>query len=209
MKTKILAIVALITQLTIAQQSSQNIEMNIDRLGNADLKVSMKMTAQQWQMWNSNFGNNPAALKREMERSMPGYFLDDFKLEKQDMKRSFELTLKAYGVCKIDKRGNWSLDTDEKDANLTELTEHKYMLVSSPPEFGGQLQQTFIVNFPEEASEIEVDDDSYGRKVFEFKMEEPSTGSNILQWVGILFVLVSGGWAGKIKWLGGSKKENQ
>lgn len=180
-----------------AQQSSQNIEMNIDRLGNANMKVAMKMNAQQWQMWNSNFGNNPAALKREIERSMPSYFLDDFKLEKEDMKRSFELTVKAYGVCKIDKRGNWSFETDEKDANLTELTKTKYMLVSSPPEYGGQLQQTFIVNFPEEAFEIEVDEDSYGETVFEFKMKEPSQGVNILRWAGILFVLIGGGWAGK------------
>ena len=155
------------------------------------------MNAQQWQMWNSNFGNNPAALKCEIERGMPSYFLDDFKLEKEDMKRSFELTVMAYGVCKIDKRGKWAFETDEKDANLTELTRTKYMLVSSPPEYGGQLQQTFIVNFPEEASEIEVDEDSYGKTVFEFKMEEPSEGFNPLRWAGILLIVVGGGWAGK------------
>lgn len=197
MKTTVLIIVSfLFSQLALSQQS-QNIEMNIDRLGNATLKVAMKMNAQQWQVWNNNFGNNPAALKRQMERAMPGYFLGDFELNKKDMERSFDLTLKAYGVCKIDKRGNWSLETDEKDANLTELTETKFMLVSSPLEFGGQLQQTFIVNFPPEASEIEVDEDSYGKTVFEFKMEEPSTGFNIMRWAGILFFLVGGGWAGK------------
>lgn len=154
------------------------------------------MNAQQWQMWNSNFGNNPAALKRETERAMPGYFLGDFKLEKDDMARSFEFNLKAYGVCKIDRRGNWSLNTEQKDANLTELTDTKYMLVSSPPEFGGTLQQTFIVNFPEEAKDISVDTDSYGKTLFEFKMKEPATGFNLLRWMGIFFILVGGGWAG-------------
>lgn len=197
MKTRFTFLILLLSGLIYSQQSSQNIEMNIDRLGNATLKVSMKMNAQQWQMWNSNFGNNPAALKREIERGMPSYFLDDFKLEKEDMKRSFELTVMAYGVCKIDKRGKWAFETDEKDANLTELTRTKYMLVSSPPEYGGQLQQTFIVNFPEEASEIEVDEDSYGKTVFEFKMEEPSEGFNPLRWAGILLIVVGGGWAGK------------
>ena len=164
MKAILSIALVIVTQLLTAQQS-QNLEMNIDPLGNADLKISMKMSAQQWQMWNGNFGSNPAALKREIERAMPGYFLGDFKLNKKDMDRSFELTLKAYGVCKIDKRGNWSLETDEKDANLTKLTDSKYMLVSSPTEYGGQLQQTFLVNFPEEAEGIKVDTDSYGKTI--------------------------------------------
>ena len=189
MKTNILLISLFLVQWGFAQQSSQQIEMNIDPLGNADLKISMKMTAQQWQVWNSNFGSNPAALKRDMERSMPGYFLDDFKLEKEDMNRSFDLSVKAYGICKIDKRGQWSLEIDEKNTNLTELSESKFMLVSSPPEFGGTLQQTFMVNFPEEASGINVDTDAYGKQVFEFKMATPFTGINIFLWSGVLFVI--------------------
>lgn len=197
MKAKFILILLILGQWGMAQQSSQNIEMNIDPLGNAELKISMKMNAQQWQIWNSNFGNNPAALKREIERSMPGYFLGDFELKKQDMERSFEFELKAYGVCKIDKRGKWSLETDEKDVNLTKLTDNKYMLVSSPPEYGGQLQQTFIINFPEEATDIEVDEDSYGKTVFEFKMQEPSSGINLMRWAGILFILAGGALAGK------------
>ena len=197
MKTKIIAIIVLMAQITFAQQNSQNIEMIIDALGNADLKISMKMNAQQWQIWNSNFGNNPAALKREIERNMPGYFLGDFELKKQDMERSFEFNLKAYGVCKIDKRGEWSFETDEKDVNLTKLTDTKYMMVSSPPEYGGQLQQTFIINFPEEATDIEVDEDSYGKTVFEFKMQEPSSGIDLMRWAGVLFMLTGGALAGK------------
>ncbi len=201
MKTKLILLLVFINTIGFSQQSSQNIEMNIDQLGNATIKVSMKMNAQQWQMWNSNFGNNPAALKREIERGMPGYFLDDFKLEKEDMKRSFELTVRAFGVCKIDKRGNWSFETDEKDANLTKLTDTKYMLVSSPLEYGGQLQQTFIINFPEEASEIEVEEDSYGKTLFEFKMEDPTSNFNTIRWAGVLFFIIGGGWAGKNLWI--------
>ncbi len=190
MKTIITVILLLILiQLSNAQQSSQNIEMNIDALGNADLKITMKMTAQQWQVWNANIGSNPAALKRDVERSMPGFFLDSFKLNKQDMKRSFELGLKAYGICKIDKRGQWSLETDEKDAHLTELNDRKYMLVSNPLEFGGSLQQTIIVNFPKEATAIKVDKDSYGKTIFEFDMKTSSSSFNKLNWAGLLFII--------------------
>ncbi len=181
-----------------SQQTHQKIEMKIDSIGNAKITVSMNMNAQQWQMWVSSLGNNPAALKREIERSMPAYFLDNFKLEKDDMNRSFSLSLNAYGVCKINKRGKWSLETDQKNANLTELTDHKYMLVSSPPELGGTIQQTFLVEFPEEAQNIEIDKDAFGESVFEFQMEGPSKSPfNLMRIAGIVFLLIGGGWTGK------------
>ncbi|PCE62977.1 hypothetical protein B7P33_17020 [Sediminicola luteus] len=197
----------MITQWALAQKNSQTIEMAIDGLGNADLNMSMKMNAQQWQVWNNNFGNNPAALKREVERGMPGYFLSDFNLEKDDMARSFNFKLKAYGVCKIDKRGKWSLDTDEKDAHLTELSPTKYMLVSNPEEFGGQLQQTFVINFPDKASDIKVDTDSFGNTLFSFTMDPPTSGFHYLRYGGIVLLLIGGGWASKQRFFGTEQKK--
>ena len=143
------------------QGLQQKIDMDIDGLGNAAISISMTLPAQQWQAWNQNFGNNPSALKRDIERSMPAYFLEDFKLEKNDMDRSFKVSLKAPGICKVDKKGRWYLTTDEKDAQLTELTDHKYMMVQSPREFGGGMQQTTMVTFPDDAADIELEKDSF------------------------------------------------
>lgn len=182
-----------------SQQSNQKIEMNIDRIGNAKITLSMTMNAQQWQTWNTNYGNNPSALKRDVERGMPAFFVDDFKLEKDDMNRSFKLSFNGYGVCEIDKRGRWIVDTDQKKANATELTDHKYMLVSSPPELGGNVQQTYIIEFPKEAEDIKIDTDSFGKSIFKFEMDRPSSGFNILRWAGIVFVLAGGGLYGKTK----------
>ena len=199
MKTtvKILIISALLFNMNALAQSQQKIEMRIDSIGNAKLNISMTMNAQEWQIWNSNYGNNPSALKRDIERGMPAYFLDDFKLEKDDMNRSFNLSLNAYGVCDINKRGKWVVDTEQKNAQLTELTEHKYMLVSSPPEYGGSLQQTFIIELPKDAKRIKTDKNAFGKSVFEFDMEPPSSGFNAMRWAGLLLILVGGGWAGK------------
>ncbi|GGG27175.1 hypothetical protein GCM10011344_29930 [Dokdonia pacifica] len=176
-----------------AQQMQQKIEMRIDSIGNARLDITMKMNAQQWQQWIGSLGNNPAALKREIEREMPGYFLDNFKLEKDDMNRSFNLKLDAYGVCKIDKRGNWIIELEEKDTQLTELDSHKYMLVNSPPEYGGQMQQTFMITLPETANNIKTAKDAYGKDIFKFTMEDPSEAgfSGLLPWIGLL--LIGGG----------------
>ncbi|MEO1030200.1 MAG: hypothetical protein AAFX55_02290 [Bacteroidota bacterium] len=194
---KFIVCLSLLFSIGAHSQSQQKIEMKIDEIGNAKISVSMTMNAQQWQLWNSNYGNNQSALKRDMERSMPAYFLDDFKLEKDDMNRSFNLSLNAYGVCEINKRGKWIVDTDQKDAQLTELTETKYMLVSSPPEYGGQLQQTFIIELPENAKKIKTEKNAYGKSVFEFDMDPPSSGFNLMRWAGILLIVVGGGWAGK------------
>ncbi|MEO0470203.1 MAG: hypothetical protein AAF206_11320 [Bacteroidota bacterium] len=179
-----------------AQQLSQKIEMNLDKLGNANLTLSMKMGASQWQNWIQSLGNNPAALKRQVERDMPAFFLDDFQLEKNDMERSFTLSLKAYGVCKVDKRGNWVLETDDKDVDLTELTDHKFMYVNSPAEYGGQLQQTTIVEFPEEAQAIKVDEDAYGKTVFKFDMEGDAGGGGWMRYTGIVLCVLGAAWAG-------------
>lgn len=188
---------SILFSIAMHSQSQQKIEMKIDEVGNAKLNISMTMKAQEWQIWNSNYGNNPSALKRDMERAMPAYFLDDFKLEKDDMNRSYNLSLNAYGVCEINKRGKWIVDTEQKDAQLTELTETKYMLVSSPPEYGGNLQQTFIIELPESAKKIKTEKNAFGKSVFEFEMESPSSNFSLIRWAGFLLIIVGGGWAGR------------
>lgn len=179
-------------------QLQQKIDMNVDAIGNSQITLSMTMNASQWQTWLQTVGNNPAALKREMERAMPAYFLDDFKLEKNDMDRSFVLTLNAYGACKVDKRGNWTLDTDQKNANITELTSHRYILVSSPPELGGNVQQTFTIQFPEEADHIKIEKDAYGKTLFKFQMRHSTASFDFLLWAGILLFVIGGAWFIKI-----------
>lgn len=175
-------------------QIQQKIDMKVDAIGNSQLTISMTMNAQQWQMWLQTLGNNPAAMKREVERSMPAYFLDNFKLEKNDMERSFVLSLNAYGACKVDKRGNWTLDTEQKHANITTITDHKYILVSSPPELGGNVQQTFTIEFPEEAQNIKIDKDAYGKTNFKFQMRNSTAGFNLMLWAGVLLFVVGASW---------------
>lgn len=179
--------------LLSAQNMQQKIDMNIDGLGNAAISISMTLPAQQWQMWNQNFGNNPSALKRDIERSMPGYFLEDFKLEKNDMERSFTISLAAPGICKVDKKGRWILESDEKNAQITELAERKFMMVQSPPELGG-IQQTTMISFPEQASDIKLDKDAFGKTVFRFEMDGPSSASGILLWVGLALLVAGLSW---------------
>ena len=71
------------------------------------------------------------------------------------------------------------------------------MLVSSPPELGGMIQQTFLVEFPEAAKDIKVDKDAFSESVFEFKMDGPSSSSgHYLRYAGIFLIVIGGAWGG-------------
>lgn len=199
MKYIMICMVLLTSYSGFGQQMKQNIEMQIDRIGNAQIKISMKMNAAAWQNWLQTSGLNPSALKRNIEREMPAYFLDNFELKKDDMERSFELSLKAYGVCKVDKNGNWILETDDKDVDLTKLDEREFMYINSPVEFGGQIKQTTTIEFPEEAREIRTDEDAYGKTVFEFVMDDSQSSFNAWRWLGISLFLIGAVWFGKTR----------
>lgn len=193
----VFTIILLVVFINGYSQTQQKIDMKIDSIGNAKIEISMNMTAQQWQVWLQTIGGNPAIMKREVERSMPAYILDDFKLEKNEMERSFHLSLNAYGACNVDKRGYWTIDTDQKDANVTKITDHKFMLVSSPMEFGGTVQQTFTIDFPETANDIKIDKDAFGNSIFKFKMDQPSGPFNYMRWSGLFLIVIGGAWFGK------------
>ncbi len=72
------------------------------------------------------------------------------------------------------------------------------MLVSRPPEFGGTIQQTFVVEFPSEAKNIKTDTDAFGKSIFKFKMDAPASPFGLMRWAGIFFIVVGGAWAGKV-----------
>lgn len=198
MKPTLTIIIMLFSFLVLQAQEllKPKMEMKIDSIGNADIKISMTMNANQWQMWSQTFGNNPALLKRNIEKEMPGFFLDDYKLEKNDMERSFNFTFKAYGVCEVNKKGTWIVSTEQKNPDLTQLTDHKYMMVSTDVANG--MQETTIIEFPESAKNIKQTKDAFDKTQFEFDMKEIRSGINWFLWIGILLAVAGGGWAGLI-----------
>jgi hypothetical protein len=197
MKTRTLSFLALFGAFTAgAQDMQQKIDMAINGLGDATISISMTLGAQQWQMWNQSFGNDPAALKRDLERSMPAYFLEDVKLDKKDMDRSFTVSLKAPGICKVDKKGRWMLTTDQKNAQITELGDGKFMMVQSPKELGGNVQQTTMITFPDDASDIRLEKDPFGKSVFQFEMDEPTGTGGLMLWLGLGLMLAGTAWLG-------------
>jgi hypothetical protein len=193
-KTLIFIMLGFCAYALMAQQEplKQKLEMRIDSIGNARIKVSMTMNAGQWQTWLQSVGNNPALLKRNMERTLPGFFLDDFQLEKNDMERSFEFSMKAYGACEVNRRGKWIVNTEQKNADITQLTDHKYMMVFM--DAANNIQVTQFLEFPPAAKNITISKDAYDRTQFEFDMAAPGQKTGIMFWAGLMLILAGGGW---------------
>lgn len=183
-----LACILAITVTGAMAQASSRLDMifDIDPLGNARITFTRKLPAADWDVWVQNYGNNPSAMKREMQRGLPAMFLEDFQLEKQDMERTLIFRFKAFGACKVDKKGRWTLETNEKEPNLTELNERKYLLVSSAE----GVQQNLTVNFPPNASNVKVDKNAMGKTIFRFDLAGPSAWGGWNFWAGLVVLLL-------------------
>jgi len=179
-----------------SQEMKQKLEMRIDSLGDARIIASMTMNASQWQGFIQTEGNNPALMKRSMERALPGYFLDNFEMKKNDMERSFEFSFKAYGVCQVNKKGKWIVNTEQKNPDITSLTDHKYMMVINDEET--KIQITQFIEFPKNAKNIILSKDAFEKAQFEFDMNTSGATNAFPFWAGIALALIGAVWAGII-----------
>lgn len=180
-----------------AQQIQQTFEFTIDSIGNARVTIKQSMNAEQWKIWMQETGSNPAAIKRNIERTMPAYILDNFKLERDEINRSFILSMKAYGVCKITNKGLWTLELGSDESSITESTNNKFVAIQSLPlQNGGIFTQTQIYQFPKEAKHITISKNSLGATMFTFEMKNHSRLHYIYysRFAGILLIIVGGIW---------------
>src|SRR4051812_22739964 len=72
----------------------QTIDFTIDKLGNADIDVSMQLTAAQWDNFKKTVGENVSLIKRQMERALPKYYLIDFNYTEASMDRAYKVKFK-------------------------------------------------------------------------------------------------------------------
>ncbi|MBL0341115.1 MAG: hypothetical protein IPP71_09425 [Bacteroidetes bacterium] len=183
-----IVVLVFITQPAPSQQSDvikQSMNFIVDENGNGLIEISMKLNASTWDNFKRTMGTNVSILKREMERALPGYFLQDFDYKEEEMERTYTLSMKALGVCEVDKKGKWVLAMEEKNPDVTKVSDNIYLLTNTINENGMVLQQNIKVTFPESASNVEINKDSFGKAKFTFEMPSGRVG-------GIPVYLISG-----------------
>lgn len=169
----------------------QEFVVKIDKLGDATWEVSEKMNQSQWEGFKQGpLVNDPSITKRNMERSMSTYLIEDFKRDLDEMNRTVKMSFKVKAMAAYKGGGHWELKLDSKNPQITKLADNGQMMTSNTTINGQLIQQTFKVYFPDGASNIEQSTDSFGKALFTY-----SSGGGIgalFSWnniAGILFII--------------------
>ncbi len=169
----------------------QQFTAHIDKLGNADVEISQKMTASQWEAFRqSQIFNDPSIAKRDMEREMSTYVIEDFKRDIDDMNRTVKLSLKVLSYAQYKGNGHWTLKIESQDPQVTQLSDKAYM-ISGNTIMGNQLvQQILKVYFPSNADDVKQTTDEFGKAIFTY---DAGTGLlSFVKWnniVGIILII--------------------
>lgn len=171
--------------------TKQKMEIKLDELGNASVSVTMKLNASQWDAFKRSLGNNTSALKRQVEKSMPKFFLKDFKYNEDQMERTYTLEMKALAVASLDKNGKWKAELDSKDPDISKVNDHQFKLDANYAMNGGLIEQTQQIFLPASAKNGKVEKDSFGKAVLTYQ-----TGKGLMNMmitgIGVILILAGG-----------------
>lgn len=172
----------------VVQGLKQIFDITMDDLGNANIEVSMKLNASQWDMYKRNIGNNTSILKRLMEKALPKYYLSDFNYTEDQMDRSYKMKFKVLGLCTTNRNGQWESQLESKNPDVTKLSDKEFVMTQDIMSGGMLVQQTQKIHLPSDVSGAKIEKDSFGKAIMTY-----STGTGLLPKVititGILLVL--------------------
>jgi hypothetical protein len=147
----------------------QNITINIDGLGNAKWEATTRMNQAQWEAFKAGpLVNDPSITKRNMERSMSAYVIEDFNREVDDMNRTMKITLTIKAAAQYDGNGNWEYRLGSKNPEVTKLADNAYMATSNMVSGSSLIQQIYKIYFPKGASNIQQQTDPFGNAMFTY-----------------------------------------
>src|SRR5579862_873525 len=178
----------------VPQQDPTNLTQEFSiKLGDATVELTQKMNAAQWENFRqSALMNDVAIAKRDLDRSMSTYLLDDFKREIDEMNRSVKMTVTIRGYAKYDGGGNWEVKSDTKNPQVTKLTDNAYMIIGNAAYSGQLVQQITKVFFPDGSANVQQSTDAFGSTIFTYKLgggvESLASWNNI---VGLLLILAA------------------
>lgn len=173
----------------VLQGLKQTFDVTMDDLGNADVAVSMKLNASQWDGFKRNMGSNTSLLKRGMIDALPKYFLKDFNYSEEPMDRTYTMKFKVLGLAIAGKSGKWEAELESKNPDITKLSDREFVMTQNMMSDGMLIQQTQKLHLPSNASGAKVEKDSFGKAVLTY-----STGAGlfptIINITGILLIAV-------------------
>jgi hypothetical protein len=150
-------------------QQIQQFTIKIDKLGDATIELSTKMTQSQWENFKQGpLVNDPSISKRDMERNMSAYVLEDFKRDIDDMNRTVKMSFTVKAMAAYKGNGNWEFRWGGKDPQVTKLPDNSMMVTTNANLSGELVQQIMKISFPAGAKNIQQTTDSFGSALFTY-----------------------------------------
>jgi hypothetical protein len=171
----------------------ENMTFDIDNLGDGKITVSMTYNASQWDNFQKIYGSNALnLLKRQMERSLPAYYLQGWEYKEDPATRTYNLSFQALGLAKIDDNGNWVIDLDQKKPDITKMSDHNYAMTTTYNSYGVLVQELIKINLPDGATNITQDKNAFGKAVFTYELSPGHKGSRWI-FLGLAALLIAAG----------------
>lgn len=198
---KIFVLIALLTVIVytsaVAQEQldplKQNITYTINKLGDAHVDVSRTFNASQWDNYKKIYGANAAdLLKREMERTLPAAYLQNFNYKEDEMNRTFTLSFDALGFAKVNDNGDWQIDVGIKNPDITKVSDNNYVMTVSYNTQGALLQDVIKLNLPDGSSNVAQQNNAFGKPIFTYDATPARKGFGMIFLIlGVVMIAAS------------------
>ena len=158
-------------------------DITIDKVGNAVCEFKTKYNAIYWDNFLKTVGGNTSILKNQLIKAFPKYELRDFKYSQDADDRTNSITFKMLGVMSVDKNGKWTTDLDQKNPDITKLSDKDFLLI----EDGNSMK----IHLPEGTADAKIEKDTFGQAVLTYPADLSGPMGNWPLYLG-LGMLVAG-----------------
>lgn len=160
------------------------IDMRIDSKGSTVCEYGTKYNAAYWDNFLRTVGSNTSILKNMIIRMFPKYVLSDFTYTQDPNSRSNKVTFKIDGMMTINKNGKWMADLEQKDPDITKISDAEFLLL--------QEGTTLKIHLPEGTSGAKIEKDSFGKAMLTYPANEGGLLGKILLFAGIAIMALGG-----------------
>ena len=157
------------------------IDITVDNKGGAICQYSSKYNAAMWDNFQQTTGKNTSILKNQLIRAFPKEVLSNFNYTQDDNERTNKVTFKIDGMMSINKNGKWTADLDQKDPDITKVSETEFLLM--------QDGNTLKIHLPAGTTGAKVEKDSFGKAQLTYPATEGGMMGNIFLYIGIAAIL--------------------
>lgn len=157
------------------------LDMTMDESGTVLCEVTNKYNAAVWDTWTKVVGSNTSIINNSLRKLFPKYHLSDFKHSQDANERTNTVKFKIDGMMNINKSGKWEAELDQKDPNITKVSNSEWLLVE-----GGE---TLKIHLPSGTKNSKVEKNSFGKGVLTYPVSTGGAMNTALRYGGILIAL--------------------